>query len=69
MGAGPEREAEPRIHGRGGAVSQSFRSARCAHAVRYYAAFPTEIDELLERQSRIAERELKAAERERAILR
>ena len=38
-------------------------------AVRYYAAFPTEIDELLERQSRIAERELKAAERERAILR
>lgn len=37
-------------------------------AVRYYAAFTTEIDDLLDRQATIAERELAAAERERAIL-
>lgn len=38
-------------------------------AARYYAAFPDEIDDLLVRQARIAERELEAADRERAILR
>lgn len=38
-------------------------------AVRYYAAFPQEIDELLDRQTNIAEREQAAAARERAILR
>lgn len=38
-------------------------------AVRYYAAFPSEIDGLLARQATIAEREETAAERERAILR
>lgn len=37
-------------------------------AVRYYAAFTAEIDALLERQSAIAEREMSAAKRERAIL-
>ncbi len=38
-------------------------------AVRYYGAFPAEIDDLLERQAAIAEREQAAAKRERAILR
>ncbi|MDQ2934626.1 MAG: hypothetical protein M3R49_06540 [Chloroflexota bacterium] len=38
-------------------------------AVRYYAAFPAEIDDLLHRQDAIAEREEAAAKRERAILR
>ena len=38
-------------------------------AVRYYAAFPGEIDELLERQAVIAEREQAASRRERAMLR
>jgi hypothetical protein len=37
-------------------------------AVRYYAAFPAEIDELLARRDAIAERERMAAERERAVL-
>ena len=37
-------------------------------AVRYYAAFPAEIDELLARQAVIAEREQAATQRERAIL-
>lgn len=38
-------------------------------AVRYYAAIPGEIDEVLERQAVIAEREQAASERERAMLR
>ena len=38
-------------------------------AVRYYAAFADEIDEVLERQAAIAERELAAAKREKAMLR
>jgi uncharacterized protein (DUF433 family) len=37
-------------------------------AVRYYAAFPDEIDDLLARRDAIAERERMTAERERAIL-
>ena len=37
-------------------------------AIRYYAAYPGEIDEILERQAAIAEREAAAAKRERAIL-
>jgi len=37
-------------------------------AVRYYAAFTDEIDELLARREAIAERERAAAERERALL-
>jgi uncharacterized protein (DUF433 family) len=37
-------------------------------AIRYYAAFPDEIDELLARRDAIAEREHAAAEAERAIL-
>jgi len=37
-------------------------------AVRYCAAFPAEIDDLLERQAAIAEREQAAEKRERAIL-
>lgn len=37
-------------------------------AVRYYAAFPEEIDDLLARRDATAEREQIAAERERAIL-
>jgi uncharacterized protein (DUF433 family) len=37
-------------------------------AVRYYAAFPAEIDDMLRRRDAIAERERTAAERERAIL-
>lgn len=37
-------------------------------AVRYYAAFPEEIDELIARRDAITERESAAAERERAIL-
>lgn len=38
-------------------------------ATRYYAAFPAEIDDILERQATIADRERSAAERERAIFR
>jgi uncharacterized protein (DUF433 family) len=38
-------------------------------AVRYYAAFPGEIDEVLERQVVIAERDQAASRRERAMLR
>lgn len=38
-------------------------------AVRYYAAFPAEIDDLLARRAAIAERERSAAQAERAILR
>lgn len=38
-------------------------------ATRYYAAFPDEIDDILERQVAIAERERSAAERERSIFR
>ena len=38
-------------------------------AVRYYAAVPGEIDDLLKRQAVTAEREQGAAKRERAILR
>jgi hypothetical protein len=37
-------------------------------AIRYYAAFPDEIDDMLERQALASERERMAAERERAIL-
>jgi hypothetical protein len=37
-------------------------------AVRYYAAFPDEIDDILARQAAAAERERLVAERERAIL-
>ena len=37
-------------------------------AVRYYAAFPAEIDDLIARQASIREREQAAANRERAIL-
>lgn len=37
-------------------------------AVRYYVAFPAEIDDLLARQAIIAEREQATAERERAVL-
>lgn len=37
-------------------------------AVRYYAAFAEEIDELIARRDAIAERESAAAARERAIL-
>lgn len=37
-------------------------------AVRYYAAFEAEIDDLLARRDAIAERERVAAERERAVL-
>lgn len=37
-------------------------------AVRYYAAFQEEIDDLLARRQAIAERERVAAERERAVL-
>ncbi len=37
-------------------------------AIRYYAAFPDEIDEMLARRNAIAERERAAAERERAVL-
>ena len=43
--------------------------ARIRHAVRYYAAFPDEIDQWLARQAAVAEREEAAARRERAILR
>jgi uncharacterized protein (DUF433 family) len=42
---------------------------RIRDAVRYYAAFPGEIDEWLARQAADAEREEAAARRERAILR
>jgi uncharacterized protein (DUF433 family) len=42
---------------------------RIRDAVRYYAAFPGEIDEWLARQAAVAEREEAAARRERAILR
>jgi uncharacterized protein (DUF433 family) len=38
-------------------------------AVRYYASFPAEIEDALDRQRAIAEREEAAAKRERAILR
>ena len=37
-------------------------------AVRYYATYSGEIDEILERQAAVAEREESAAKRERAIL-
>jgi uncharacterized protein (DUF433 family) len=37
-------------------------------AVRYFAAFPDEIEDMLERQATAAERERIAADRERAIL-
>jgi len=42
---------------------------RLREAVRYYAAFPREVDDWLERQAAVAERERGAARRERAILR
>jgi len=42
---------------------------RLKEAVRYYAAFPSEVDDWLERQAAVAERERGAARRERAILR
>jgi uncharacterized protein (DUF433 family) len=42
--------------------------ARIREAVRYYAAFPGEIDDWLVRQAEAAEREEAAARRERAIL-
>lgn len=37
-------------------------------AIRYYAAFPEEIDRILDQQAAITERERKATQRERAIL-
>lgn len=37
-------------------------------AIRYYAGFPSEIDDLLARRDAIGEREQTAAERERAVL-
>lgn len=37
-------------------------------AMRYYASFPEEIDEIIERNAAIADREREAAERERALL-
>jgi uncharacterized protein (DUF433 family) len=37
-------------------------------AVRYYAAFPEEIDEIIDRQAALAERERATAERERSLL-
>ena len=37
-------------------------------AVRYYAAFPDEIEAILDRQAALARRQQEAAERERAIL-
>jgi predicted component of type VI protein secretion system len=37
-------------------------------AIRYYAAFPDEIDEFLGRRDAIADREQAASERERAVL-
>ena len=43
--------------------------ARVREAIRYYAAFPEEIDEWLARQEAAAAREEAAARRERAILR
>lgn len=43
--------------------------SRVRAAVRYYTAFPQEIDELLERQAAVAERERQAARRERTLLR
>ena len=44
-------------------------AAQVRAAVRYYAAFPTEVDELLERQAVAAAAEEEAARRERAVLR
>lgn len=38
-------------------------------AVRYYAAFPEEVDDVLARREAVAEREHAAAERERTIFR
>lgn len=56
-----------------GSVSAAARyheiaESRIREAVRYYAAFPDEIDEWLARQEEAAEREAAAARRERAIL-
>jgi uncharacterized protein (DUF433 family) len=42
---------------------------RLREAVRYYAAFPHEVDDWLDHQASIAERERDMARRERAILR
>jgi uncharacterized protein (DUF433 family) len=38
-------------------------------AISYYAAFPEEIDDILERQAAASERERERAERERSVLR
>jgi len=57
----------------GGSVDTAARYlelpvSRVRAAVRYYAAFPEEVDDLLDRQASMAEREQAAVERERAIL-
>lgn len=44
-------------------------AAQVRAAVRYYAAFPEEVDEMLARQAAAAEREREAARRERHIAR
>jgi uncharacterized protein (DUF433 family) len=43
--------------------------AQVRSAVRYYAAFPAEVDDMLGRQARAAEQEEEAAHRERAAMR
>jgi uncharacterized protein (DUF433 family) len=43
--------------------------AQVRSAVRYYAAFPAEVDDMLARQARAAEQEEEAARRERAAIR
>jgi uncharacterized protein (DUF433 family) len=42
--------------------------AQVRSAVRYYAAFPAEVDDMLARQGRAAEQEEEAAGRERAAM-
>jgi hypothetical protein len=44
-------------------------AAQIRAAVRYYAAFPEEVDDMLARQATAAEREREAARRERDIAR
>jgi uncharacterized protein (DUF433 family) len=44
-------------------------AAQVRAAVRYYAAFPDEVDDMLARQVAAAERERESARRERAIAR
>jgi len=44
-------------------------AAQVRAAVRYYAAYPTDVDQLIARQADAAASEEEAARRERAILR